>query len=182
MQIITISGKARHGKDSAALYVEDFLMVRGNSCIIIHYADFLKYILKQYFQWDGKKDEQGRALLQNVGTNIVRKRNPNFWIEIVDSMINAIFYNYDYIIIPDTRFPNEIDYWKDKNKLLTCIRVYRPEVDIEDQLTEKAKLHESETALDNYIFDYVIEANNLDELRLGIDKIMRGVFNEGVCE
>ncbi len=176
MKIITISGKARHGKDSAALYVQDFLMCRGHSCMILHYADFLKYILKQYFQWDGKKDEKGRALLQNVGTNIVRKRNPNFWIEIIDSLIDGIFYDYDYIIIPDTRFPNEIDYWKRSQMLLTCIKVVRPSEDIVDQLTPQAQLHESETALDNYDFDYIIEAKNLDELRLAIDKIMKEVI------
>ena len=66
---------------------------------------------------------------------------------------------WDYVIIPDTRFPNENDKLKDEFDV-TTVRVERPNFD--NGMTDEQKNHESETALDNYIFDYKI-TNNGDE-------------------
>ena len=78
MKIITVSGKARHGKDFTANAIADILKGKGNKVLITHYADLLKFICRNMFGWNGKKDDEGRYLLQYVGTDIVRKQNPNF--------------------------------------------------------------------------------------------------------
>ena len=73
MKVITISGKAQNGKDTTARLLKDVLEDDGNTVLIAHYADLLKYICKQFFGWDGNKDEQGRHTLQYVGTDVIRK-------------------------------------------------------------------------------------------------------------
>ena len=59
-----ISGKMRHGKDTCAQFIKEELERMDKRVLIIHYADYLKFILKQYFGWDGEKNEEGRKLLQ----------------------------------------------------------------------------------------------------------------------
>ena len=46
MKIITISAKARNGKDFCANLIKQKLESRGNKVLITHYADLLKYICK----------------------------------------------------------------------------------------------------------------------------------------
>ena len=63
MKVILISGKAQHGKDTSALILEEIYEAENKRVLITHYADLLKYICKQYFNWDGKKDEKTALLL-----------------------------------------------------------------------------------------------------------------------
>ena len=74
MKIITISGKAQHGKDTTAEMLKKKLEELQYKVLIIHYADYVKYVCRQYFNWDGNKDEKGRTILQQVGTNLARAR------------------------------------------------------------------------------------------------------------
>ena len=60
MKIILISGKARHGKDSLATFMKEDLERRNKKVLIAHYADLLKFICTNYFNWDGKKNVEGR--------------------------------------------------------------------------------------------------------------------------
>lgn len=156
-KVILISGKAQHGKDTCAKYMKKYLEDNGKTCKIIHYGDLLKYICRKYMGWNGKKDEAGRALLQHVGTDIIRKRNPDFWVEYMRSFIEACPI-WDYVLIPDVRFPNEIEYM-DRYFNVWAIRINRPNFD--NGLTEEQKNHISETALDHraLLFDMKIENN-----------------------
>lgn len=167
--IITISGHAGHGKDSAAAMLAEGLFKLGYTVRILHYADTLKFIAKEYFQWDGKKDEKGRTMLQYLGTDVARNKNPYFWICLLDDIIQMFFSDIDYVIIPDARFENEIEYWIERDQLADCIKVIRPSF---HTLTLAQEEHPSEVSLDNYKFSTTIEANNLDELRNEIDKLM----------
>lgn len=155
MKVICISGKAGHGKDTVALMLRNELSEHGERVFITHYADLLKYILKTYFDWDGQKDERGRKLLQYVGTDVVRERSPDFWVNFVASILKFFSGAWDYVIIPDTRFPNEIDRLKESGFDVTHIRVVRKGVD--SDLTEEQARHPSETALDDVEPDAVIQ-------------------------
>lgn len=147
MRVICISGKAQHGKDTSAAMIKGFLEDSGSKVRIIHYADLLKFICKSWFDWDGLKDEYGRSLLQRVGTDTVRAKKPNYWVDFVISILKLFPNEWDYVIIPDCRFPNEIKTLK-KNKFdVFHIRVVRP--DFDNGLSEEQKKHISETALDN---------------------------------
>lgn len=101
-----------------------------------------------------------REFLQRLGTNSLRDGlHPNTWI-------NALFVDYDETckwIIADTRFKNEAKAIKDRGGLI--IRVVR-----DDKHSLKNSIgHISETDLDDYPFDLIIDNNGtMEEL---IEKI-----------
>ena len=154
-KVILINGKARHGKDTVGKYIADILTKEGNSVLLTHYTDLLKYICKEFFGWNGTKGPKGRSLLQNVGTNVVRAKYPNYWVDFVIQMVEFFPDCWDYVVIPDTRFPNEVNEWKDSGYDVTLIKVERP--DFQSDLTEEQLAHESE----NYVLnaDYTIINN-----------------------
>ena len=169
---IVLSGKSGSGKDATASFMKEELEKHNHKVLIIHYADALKWVLKEYFQWDGRKDSIGRALLQQVGTDIVRTACPDYWTNIVVDFIYSFepYNNFDVAIIPDARFENEINIALSKLKNSYGVRVERANPDgtpwINPVLTNEQREHPSEVSLDKYAFDYVIHNDDgLDELR-----------------
>lgn len=160
MKVITISAKAQHGKDYTANVLKEKLEDMGYSTLVCHYADLLKYICRQFFDWNGEKDEYGRSLLQHVGTEGVRSQKPDYWVDFIIDIINFFPNEWDYVIIPDTRFPNEIEKMKE-NFSSIAVRVTRP--NFENSLTEEQRQHLSEVALDGYNFDYEINNDGTPE-------------------
>lgn len=154
MNVILISGHAQNGKDTAAGMIKEQLEENGSRVLITHYGDLVKYICKSLFGWDGKKDTKGRSLLQHVGTDIVRKKDPDFWVRYIVQVLNVFNEEWDYVVIPDCRFPNEVEMIK-QNFDTTHIRIVRS--NFETPLTVEQQNHESETALNNYPADEVIE-------------------------
>lgn len=155
MKVVLISGKAQHGKDTAAGILKSALETDGFSVLVTHYGDLVKYICKSFFNWDGKKDESGRTLLQYVGTDIVRSHSPNYWVDFLVSVFRMFEENWDYVLIPDCRFPNEIDGMRNAGFDTVHIRVRRP--GFESGLTEEQSNHPSETALDSVKPDVWLE-------------------------
>jgi hypothetical protein len=140
--------------------LSNYFKMYDKKTAIYHYADPLKMCAKNYYDWNGEKDDKGRTLLQWLGTEKVRANDNNAWVKIADSIINGVLFDADYVIIPDSRFPNEIEYWGDS--LLTTIHVRRGAY--LSTLTEEQQMHESETALDGYGFEFEVEAENLIQL------------------
>ena len=177
IKIIVVSGKAQHGKDTTANLLYEELTNRGKRVLITHYGDLVKYICRSFFGWDGEKDITGRTLLQYVGTDVVRKERPDYWVEFILDIINLFGDNWDYVIIPDTRFPNEINVLKSQYDNVTHIRVHRPGFD--SGLTEEQLNHPSEIALDNTTPD--IDIYNLGTID-GLREIVNFYIQEGVFE
>ena len=146
-KVILISGKAQNGKDTTANFMQKCLEENGKRVLITHYADLLKFICQNYFGWDGNKDDKGRQLLQYVGTDVIRKQNPSLWVDFVAMILGYFGENWDYVIIPDCRFPNEIMKMVEKGFDTTHIRVVRE--NFKSPLTEEQQKHPSETALDD---------------------------------
>ncbi len=164
MKVILISGKAQHGKDTSAIYLKEVLELEGKRVLITHYGDLVKFICEKYFGWDGQKDERGRTLLQFVGTDIVRKQKPDFWVDFVCDVLQLFYDQWDRVIIPDCRFPNEIECFADKGFDVMHVRVIRPNFD--NGLTPEQQQHLSETALDNSVPDLeFINDGSLGDLR-----------------
>lgn len=162
MRVILISGSARFGKDSTAFMMKELLEKQKKKVLIIHYADNLKLFAKNYFGWSGQKDQKGRELLQWLGTDVVRKNYEDTWVDMIVALLKGIKTLYDYVIIPDVRFPNEIDRMRDNFDCIT-VRVIRPNFD--NGLTEEQRKHPSETALDNYPMEYeLINDGDLEKL------------------
>lgn len=182
MKIFCISGKAQHGKDTTAQFMLEALENKGKSVLIFHYADLLKYIAKQYFGWEGRKDEAGRKLLQELGTDIIRKKNPDYWVMFAVGFFRLFIDRWDYVLIPDCRFPNEIDVLKEAGFDVTHIRVVRRNFD--NGLTPEQQWHPSEIALDHVYSDYFIDNNGtLDDLRWFIEEslIPHDLWLEETC-
>ncbi|WP_289189381.1 hypothetical protein [Xylanibacter rodentium] len=171
---ICISGKAQNGKDTSAEIFKNELIIRGHSVLVIHQADLLKYICKAFFNWNGEKDEAGRTLLQQVGTNVIRKVEPDFWVDFIAKVTGFFKDTWDYIIVPDTRFPNELEKLKANDANIFHVRVIRE--GFKSPLTEEQQQHPSETALDGIESDFtLINDKGIDDLYGGVVSILDAI-------
>ena len=163
MKVLLISGKAQNGKDTLGAILKNELENTGKRVLVTHYADLLKYICSSFFSWNGEKDEVGRKILQYVGTDVIRKKMPDFWVDFILSILELFPSDWDYVIIPDTRFPNEISKMSDSGFDVTHIRVKRP--NFKSPLTKQQQEHPAETALDNIEPDItVLNDGSIDDL------------------
>lgn len=164
MKIILISGKARHGKDTTAGFLKNALEADGHPVLIAHYGDLVKYVCKTFFGWNGEKDEAGRTLLQKVGTDAIRVKQPDYWVSFLADILGFFPNEWDYVLIPDCRFPNEVDYIKSAGFDVVHLRVIRE--GFTSPLTPEQQAHPSETALDNVLADYyIINSGSLKEFQ-----------------
>lgn len=179
MKIICISGKAQAGKDFAAEQLKSQLSLDKSRVLITHFADLLKYICKKYFCWDGKKDVEGRHLLQHIGTDVFREHRPDYWVDFVIDILKFFPNEWDYVIIPDCRFQNEIERLKESDFCVITIRVERPNLKNND-MDEQSRKHSSETALDEYSFDECFL--NYGDIRLvkDLEKFVENIKKEVV--
>lgn len=94
----------------------------------------------------------GREVLQFVGTEVFRKIDTNIWVNAFKR--RAMRSNSGIIIVPDVRFPNEVDAIHELGGKV--IRLMRAPIESD---------HESEVALDppydQSSFDYVIDNNGV---------------------
>lgn len=179
MKIFLISGKSASGKDTLATVMRTKLEESGLTCITLHFADLVKYYAKQYYNWDGVKDEDGRSLLQQLATDTVRAKYPDYWAETISKFLAAIPNDFDFALIPDTRFPNEIEVVKQYNPDVQTIRIQRFNEHEEPYTNPVFTLfqleHPSETSLDDYNnFDYIVDnhGSDLSELEDAAEAIL----------
>ena len=162
MKVIAISGKAESGKDTIAKEIKRLLEEQNYKVMIIHFADVLKFACHQYFGWNGEKDEYGRTLLQQVGTEMREKNNPSMWVTITEELILGIGVEFDWVIVPDVRFKKEIDMLTREFNCIS-VRVLRQDIDSygeinvhKNHLTDEQRAHKSECDLDIHKFNYII--------------------------
>ena len=145
-----------------------------------------------------------RMLLQQIGTDLFRNQlHPNTWVNatMADYKIKYFISDVDELgceetattkefpvypnwIITDVRFPNEAYAIKDREGII--IRIERNDyifdengkriIPTKEYININDKQHESETALDNYKFDYVI--NNNGTISNLVDKIKEILIKE----
>ena len=160
--LIGISGKIGTGKTTVA----DMLVSKGFSQLA--FAGVLKEMVAVLLNipvsiFDDQAVKSGmtpfgcdvRHLLQTIGTDWGREMiNTDIWV------ISAFFrINSDNTVITDVRFPNEAKAIRERGGI-----VIRLERDMDRSGPEHQ--HLSETALDGWDFDYVIDNNgSLEDLR-----------------
>lgn len=167
MKVICISGKAQNGKDTTAGILKEMLEADGYKVLIAHYGDLVKYVCRTFFGWDGNKDEKGRHILQYVGTDVIRAQNESYWVDFVTGILKMFRNEWDYVLIPDCRFPNELDCMKNAGFDATHIRVVRQ--NFVSPLTPEQQAHPSETALDGVKPDtYILNNGTIDDLRAAL--------------
>lgn len=178
MKVVCISGKAQHGKDTTAGMMKTALESMGHTVLIAHYGDLVKYVCRTFFGWNGEKDAYGRSLLQKVGTDIVREQRPNYWVDFVKDMLSMFPNEWDFVLIPDSRFPNEIDGLKQDGFNVIHLRVRRE--NFESPLTIEQQNHPSETALDHVVPDFlIVNDGTLEDLYNKVCNLV--VDRYGVC-
>lgn len=174
MKVILISGHAQNGKDTCADILKGRLIHKGYRVLVCHYADLVKYICTTFFHWNGLKDHQGRALLQHIGTDVIREQQPDYWVNFIIDMLTFFGDEWDYAIIPDTRFHNEVERIKEKFDAVH-LRVERKH--FKSPLSTEQQNHPSETALDGCKPDELIHNDgDLNDLREKIDKLILEVL------
>jgi hypothetical protein len=181
--LIGISGKAGHGKNKFASFLEEMFLSDKISVQTVCFAEELKRITADILDVDyyyvddevGKLIEikhmggiTGREADQIVDTDISRKIYSDVWIYHYNKRIRGILsIKHDDMVIltPDVRFENEYKYIKNLGRNTDIksilIRVVRPGYTI-----NLGAEHESETVLDHIDdWDYKIVAKNLIELK-----------------
>lgn len=163
MNIITLSGKARSGKNTLADMLKAEIEECGYNVCEIAFADYLKLICEKHYGWNGVKDELGRSILQQVGTDKIRKINPDFWVNIVDETIQILKHDYQYFLITDARFPNEIQYFKKQKYNVLSLYIERP--DLQSNLNNEQLQHISENSMSASDCDLFIINSSLQDLK-----------------
>lgn len=164
MKLLGFSGYARAGKDTAVLSLAPLgyqrvafadpmreFLYRLNPAVGVEFPNQplrLQKIIDEV-GWDGYKAHpmggEIRELMQRLGTECGRElMGENIWVNTaLDNL------NFDgYYAVADCRFPNEAQAIKERNGKV--IRIIRPGVG-------PANSHASETSLDDWRFDAVID-------------------------
>ena len=178
-QIYLISGKARHGKDTTALFVREYCENNGKKVINLQFSSYIKEYAKKISDWDGSEESKPRELLQVLGTDVIRKRIDEFFFikKIIDD-IKVYSYFFGVITISDVRVKNEIISIKEVFPYAKSINIFRPNFD--NGLTSEQKKHYTEIDLDDFLeFDIkLINDGTLEDLKNKIKNMLGGEFNE----
>lgn len=194
-KILAFSGRKQSGKSTGAQYVESII---NNSSLPISYriysfADPLKYDIcmnilgltyEQCYgsdedkntmtklEWQGEKLTARRAM-EVIGTDIFRHLYNPVWIEATINKIERD--NVDLAIIPDCRFPNEVDAILDKNGY-----VVRLQLDLFNAQSS------SEVALDKDNYDWNKFSFIIDNRAMTIgqknEQILHFLSNKGILQ
>lgn len=189
--LIGLSGKMFSGKDFVFSLFKELLgeglknykladTLKDMACVFIgcsrndledvNYKN--KPLDKTYWKFDNKgnvlRKTTPRDIMIIIGTNFGRDMiNDNIWISTTLNKINKSSNS----IITDVRFKNEADSIKEAGGII--VRVNRPEHLRFEGKVKPEKEHYSETDLDKYDFDYVLNNSSTKEfLKKQIIKIL----------
>ena len=165
-KIFILSGKAKSGKN----YVADIISDYYKNSIQISYAYYLKQYVKKISNWDGLEETKPRTLLQSLGIDLIKQIDKELLIRRVMEDIKVYSYFFDVIIVTDARLKEEIIIPKN---LFDCITIRINGKD--NDLTLEQKNHITETDLDNYKFDYVINNVDINKTKEEVLKLLGGI-------
>ena len=175
--IILIAGKARSGKNTVAEMLKEMYELNNKKVII---SPFTKYLKKYIEEITGEKIDENnkpRELLQQLGVEIIKEKLGKYDMFINREIDDIDIYSYffDVIIIPDVRFPKEIEILKDKYQNVMTIKVISS---LDNNMSLKERSHITETSLDNYDndnFNYIIFNDDMDKLSDQINDIYQSI-------
>lgn len=156
MKIFVICGKARAGKDTFCSLIRSYYEEKGTKTINLQFSSYVKEYAKKIANWDGDDTSKPRELLQELSTEVIRKKiDPLFFVKRVIGDIKVYSHYFDVITISDARAKVELDSIKENFDNVCVIKVVRPNFD--NGLTKKQQQHFTETDLDDYEkIDYTI--------------------------
>ena len=146
--IVGITGYAGSGKDSMGK-----CFVNNHGYTRVAFADAVKLMALDHHGWDGRKDEAGRALLQEVGS-MMRDEYEHYWVDAAFAEVAK----HEHVVLTDLRYVNELARLSQLGGVF--VRVIRPGVGPVND-------HPSETALNDQPADVtVINDASLAKLEL----------------
>ena len=172
------SGKAGTGKSWASDYAQKFCDEAGLKTFKAPLARGVKETAT-FMGWDGKKDEKGRVLLQEIG-KAGRSYDQSLWSRSAFNHIEEqVGFPFDVVFIDDWRFKDEYDYVM-KNQPLYKVVSVRMVAPIRESLIGKPSYYdESETALDGIVIPDMSYVSNDPECLstgVGIEAIIGRAF------
>lgn len=142
MPIVGLGHKARQGKDVVAARLARNITAAGRRPLVLPFAAPLKYFCRIL----GMTTKDG-ALLQHIGTDILRTKEPGIWFRSWAWTVDEE--RPDVVIVPDVRFPNEADFLLGLGARL--VKVTRLEPDGRPyRAPDRPADHPSEVGLDGY--------------------------------
>lgn len=176
--IICICGKAGNGKGFISEIICDECKKIGLDVVVSPYTKYLKKYISEITGWDMNDKDKPRDLLQKISSDLIKGKlkDKDFFIRRQLEDINVYFYFFDIIIIPDVRFPDEIEILKSKYPDVISIGVVRKNFD--NGLNMEQKNDITEIALDDYDnYDYYIENDGTDSFCDSVINIFREMRN-----
>lgn len=158
INLIGLSGYAGSGKDTAAAMLTGYT-VQKFARKLKRIAGLMLNVPESFFEDPANKAKYlpdwgmtVREFLQRLGTDAVRDTlHPDAWVVA----LFADFDPSDRWVVTDVRFPNEAQAIKDRGGVVVRIKRGSP-----------VNAHPSETALDDWPFDHVIDnTGTLDDLK-----------------
>ncbi|KYZ76674.1 hypothetical protein AXX12_09655 [Anaerosporomusa subterranea] len=165
MIVILLSGKAEAGKDTFF----EMTAQRYAKRVIkrIAFADALKRIAFE-MGWDGHKDVAGRRLLQDLG-EIGRRYRADLWVDKTIETLKTYSRDADIVCFTDCRYPNELAGIQNCEVIDGSIKVVTVRIERPGHAIAANQNHISETALDGYVFDYmIINDGTLEDYRVKV--------------
>lgn len=207
-KIIFINGKKRSGKDTTAEMLQQELLKQNKTVKVLAFADKLKDMVCEMFgisrsELDEYKNEYSdilvedntnyfgfghinpyvpltdfRTFLDTFGNKIAKSLGgDSVWADKVLEIIENS--NEEYFIISDFRFPVEINVFGTENLLSPTDKPFKL---ITLQVQREGLPHSdlpSENALNDYVFDYVIENNSsLESLKEKVSKLSGEILKQ----
>ena len=180
MHILLISGKSNAGKGVLSSIIESNLTKQKKHTIKCSLSTYIRNVAKEDYYWDGIDTLESRKFMAEsyrIGTECysyhmarrvwerdIRPYSNKDTIAIVESFREKV--NYDYFcILLDEGIIDKI----------TTIRVIRPDFNaIQDKDMEN---HVSESDVDNFKFDYIIEnSGTIEELYVKLDGLVGNII------
>lgn len=178
MRLYLISGRARNGKDTMSEMIQKEYEALGKRVCFIQLMRPLKWLLKDYFGWDGSEETKPREKLQKMGTELIRQElgMPYYFIDRLTENIRILERYYDVFLVTDVRLPLEIETLKERFPGSISINIERR--GYETTLSQEEQVHYTEVALNGYDkFDYQVENDSLSGLKEEVKKIVSEVEN-----
>lgn len=183
-KLILISGKARCGKDSASEYIIKNTEGVCHMDITGQLKSELAHLIGKDVEWiDENKDvalfegSTVRSMLQRFGNDIIKKiLFKDYWLQERLARVNEC--KADTIIISGIRMVREVEYFQKNfcgdDKKVISLKLSRLNDDgtVFEGLSGEDRFHITETDVDRIDPDFYIEAKNLEELYVGLDKFM----------
>ena len=143
--VLLFAGKAGAGKNTSADLVENVYSGSAIKTAQFSFAGAFKRMAKE-MGWDGKKDEKGRRLLQQIGA-AGRAYDKDVWAKCCLKAIRES--DCDIAMITDLRFPNEARIIKEAYPDAELIKVFGRGYDLGDNGDDPSE-HGFDDVLETY--------------------------------